>query len=56
MMPAGIGYQADKKHAGSGTADIISRDPACGVSSIEKERKEEFIIPAGREVYENQRT
>lgn len=58
MMPAGIGYQANKKHAESGSAYKMSRDPAYGVSTMKTERKEEFIIPADRDqgVYANQRT
>lgn len=58
MMSADIGYQADKKHAGSGTAYIMSRDTAYGVSSIETDWKEEFILPADQnpEVYASQRT
>lgn len=58
MMSTDIGYQTNKKHAESGTAYKISRDPAFGVSTIQTERKEEFIIPADQnpEVYANQRT
>lgn len=56
MMSADIGYQANKKHDESGTAYIISQDPAFGVSSIKTEKKEKIIIPADQGVYENQRT